>query len=120
MQYKNYEIQYVDYGIIVRDSKGEFVTSADTEEEAIQCIEDIIVDEQVKQKLPVDWYNRFKVYCRNMAGICYPFEDDKFATIYEKALKGYAKSFEKENNVTVKIAQTEIDGEAFYYVEDVY
>lgn len=123
MQYKGYELQLTDEGCIIRDSKGEYITSTSTEKEAEEYIEDIEEEKVDITENPIDWYKRFEQYCKDLPGKCYPiaYEDpNKFGSPSISAINSYAKSFEASTNTTVVIEVYYIGMELFGVVTDVY
>lgn len=50
MQYRNYEIQICDFGVIIRDSKGNFIMTVATEDEAIEYIKEGLIEDVCKKK----------------------------------------------------------------------
>lgn len=118
MQYKNYEIQITDYACIIRDEKGEYIISTSTDREAKEYIDDINEDQYtLNEEIPINWYERFDQYCKNLPGKCYI--EGKIATTYEKILEKFAKSFENATNTTVTLITKYMCGEYIAFVESV-
>lgn len=120
MQYNGYELQITYEGCIIRDDTGKFITTTPTEEEAKEYVDDLMEDETIIEKEPTDWYKRFEKYCSNLKGKCYPdYKTRRFGTIFGTALKGFAKSFEKETDTKVIIKEEYFGGELYYMVDAV-
>ena len=117
MQYGDYEIQQVSSGFIVRDSKGNFIIETPTDDEAIEYIDELMEDQEIK-RLEWDWYKKFDQYSKRLKDKFYI--DGLICSYNEKALKSIAKSFEESNKVTVEICTEYIEGDYVFQVKDVY
>ena len=120
MQYKNYNIQYSDYGVIIRDNMGKFIIEVVNEEEAEEIIDSGYI-EKIKNKeevYKIDYYKLFCKYCKNVVGVHYI--DGKITFNYENQLKNIIKSFKKNYSVEIIYSTEYIGGEYQYIVEGVY
>lgn len=112
MQYKNFEIQCSDYCWYIRDSLGNVVGVADSDEEAIDIIDNFETVPRI-----TDWYKRFQIYTSKMKGRC--FINDKIASTNIKAIRRMISSFEKEYGVKIENHYEIIDGEDFIIIDTV-
>lgn len=120
MQYNGYEIQKTEFGFIIRDSKGKYITSVENDIEAQDLVDEIKdFNTLPTDKCPIDWYKRFEKYCRNMKGRIYPDGPDRFGCAFEKTLSRYIKSFEKNTGTRVYVSAQYRSGEYIYMVESV-
>lgn len=117
MQYRGYEIQIVEYGCIIRNNKGEYVISVDTESEAEDYINDIHNAKLELFRTKIDWYERFCLYCKKLPGKCYI--NDKLATTNQSKLNSFIKSFENATHTKIHYHSEIIEGERFYLVDQV-
>lgn len=117
MQYKGYEIQETEMGYIIRTSTGQYITSAASDEEAKEYVDDISSEETSIKQFSTDWYKRFEKYCAKLPGKCYPNGDGKFGTVFEKSLYKFIQSFEKKTNTKVNVT-TDYRGGEYYFIVD--
>ena len=122
MRYRGYEIQTTEEGCIVRNSKGDYLVSTPTYDEAAEYVDDLIDDASTEKELKeykansIDWYNRFDKYCNKLPGKCYPEDRGYFGTTNRTTLSRFIKSFEQATNTKVFVDSKYIDGELFYIV----
>jgi hypothetical protein len=111
MDYRGYHIQYSDFGVIVRDSKGKFIIEVVSESEAEEWI-DAMLDNLT------DMYKPFSLYCKKLPGRC--FMEDKLATTSKQALNRFIEGFKKkEENIEIITHSEYWGGEEFYVVDSV-
>jgi len=115
MEYNDYQIQFSDYGCIIRDSKGKYIGQTINEDEAMEFIDEL--NEKNEPIVVKDLYEQFCKYCKSLPGKCYI--DDKLATTNEEALIRFIKSFEKQNGVKIKYNMIIKGCEYFYIIEEI-
>lgn len=126
MEYKGYNLQFSDYGVIIRDIEGKYLLEVSTEEEAIEYIDEGLIDDYPNHNLftttiskKQSLYDVFDKYCKKLYGKRY-FEDRTFGTFDENSLKKFIKSFTKDRNIKVIYEAKYMGGEYYYIVTDVY
>ena len=121
MQYRGFEIQNADFGHIIRNSKGDFITMTANDAEAEEYIDDMNKEEASTTAYKVDYYKIFSKYCEGkLPGKCYPTDSGEFGTTNLAKLKEFVKSFEKSTQTRVIFRSQYIGGELFYIVEDAF
>lgn len=127
MQYRGFEIQNADFGYIIRNSNGGFITMTDNDAEAKEYIDDMNKEEAstttatAATAYKVDYYKVFSKYCEGkLPGKCYPTDSGEFGTTNLAKLNEFIKSFEKSTQTKVVFRSRYIGGELFYIVENVF
>lgn len=115
MQYKNYEIQITQDGVIIRNSIGMQVGFVSTEEEAYEYIDEGVYNHK---ETHVHWNEAFEVFCRvNKLNIVF-LDGKHIATQNEKKLKKLIDEFEAKSGMRATYETLYVDGEYFYQVCD--
>ena len=111
----SYITQVTSDGCIIRDDEGQFILEVPTEEEANEWIRDN--ESRESNYSPIDLYRQFEIYCKKMPGRC--FIDGLMANSNEKVLFKFMKAFENSRGVEILVHSDYIDGELFYFVDEV-
>ena len=112
-----YNIEPGDFGYVVTNDRGDIIMVAETEEDAMEFIDDYKAPMQ-EVEVKISPYKQFDIYTQKLKGKCWI--DGKFGSIYETPLDRFAKSFAKNTGYRVKIDCQYRGGEWIFIVEDVY